>query len=53
MVPLPERRAVRDGEERYPEPRRVLHHQALHLLRDERGRFIQDRILLVFIQPDF
>jgi hypothetical protein len=44
-MPLPERWPVRDSEESDPEPCRVLHHQALHLLRNKRSRFIQNCVL--------
>ena len=42
---LPERRAMRDGEQGDPQPSRVLHHHAFHVWRDERRSLVQHGIL--------
>ena len=42
---FPERGTVRDGEKCDPEPRRVVHHQPLHVRGHEGSGLVEDRIL--------
>ena len=45
MVILPQRWPMRHGEERDPEFGSVVHHQSLHVWRNQRGGLVQDSVL--------